>query len=130
MTNKRALEAAAVAVVILGATAIAAAPAQAKGRPGVRASGSCSLAGVWELKAKPDDGRLEVEFEVDTNRAGQTWQVRITDNGQLVARRSARTVAPSGSFTVHARPANRAGADVIRAVGVRGDNTCSATVRL
>jgi hypothetical protein len=92
--------------------------------------GTAGRARVRELKAKPDDGRLEVEFEVDTNRAGQTWQVRITDNGQLVARRSARTVAPSGSFTVHAHPANRAGADVIRTVGVRGDNTCSATVRL
>jgi hypothetical protein len=46
-----------------------------------------------------------------------------------VTDRYATTQAPSGSFTVHARPANRAGTDVIRARATRGDRVCSGTVR-
>ena len=43
--------------------------------------GSCSGASDWKLKLSPQDGKIEVEFEVDSNRVGQTWQVRLTKNG-------------------------------------------------
>jgi hypothetical protein len=128
--NTRAAGAALGLAAMLCATAVAAAPAQAKGGgSGVRASGSCTGAGHWTLKAKADDGRLAVEFEIDTNHAGQVWHVRITDNAHLVTSRTARTVAPSGSFTVHTRSTNRTGVDVIHAHGTRGTHSCSATVR-
>ena len=68
------LLAAAVAVPVL-----AAAPADAKGgSPAVQSSGTCAGGGVWKLKAKHDGGRIEIEFQVDTNRAGQAWRVAIT----------------------------------------------------
>lgn len=41
------------------------------------------------LKAKRDDGRIEVELGVDSNRAGQTWATRVTDNGVVVHSRQA-----------------------------------------
>jgi hypothetical protein len=131
MSHKRAVGAAAgLAAVLCASTLSAAGTAQARGGSGVRAAGSCAVgSGVWTLKAKADDGRLEIEFEVDTNHAGQRWHVRITDNTHLVTDRYATTQAPSGSFTVHARPANRAGTDVIRARATRGDRVCSGTVR-
>ncbi len=99
--------------------------ADASGGTAVRASGACSVGATWKLKAKPDDGRLEIELEVDTNRVGRTWAVRITDDGTSVFSGSRTTLAPSGSFTVHVRPTNPAGSDVIRA---RATDTVSGQV--
>ena len=95
----------------------------------VRASGACAT-GRWELKAKADDGRLEVEFELDTNRNGQTWAVTITDNGTSVFSGNRTTVAPSGSFEIGVHPANRTGADRIVATARRGGQTCTGTVTI
>ncbi len=116
------------AALACGATMLAG-PAQASGGSGVRANGSCTGGGVWKLKAKADDGLIAIEFEVDTNRVGQRWHVRITDNGHLVRDRFATTVAPSGSFTVHPHTRNRAGTDTIRARVTGRDRTCSGLVR-
>jgi hypothetical protein len=110
--------------------AVASAQAQGGGGNRVEASGSCTGGGTWKLKAKPDDGRLEIEFEVDTNVVGQTWATRITDNWVRVYSANRRTVAPSGSFSVELRSANRSGTDVIRARATRGARTCSGSVRL
>jgi hypothetical protein len=118
----------------IGAGALAvAAPAHAQGGGGgVERSGGCSAGAVWKLKAKHDDGRIETEFEVDSNRVGQRWNVRIADNGVLVFSGARRTLAPSGSFTVERRIANRQGADHLRAVAVqpRTGQRCVGTVTL
>src|SRR3954447_26612700 len=39
-------------------------------------TGSCTDGSRWKLKVKNDDGRLEVEGEVDSNTSGQTWAGR------------------------------------------------------
>lgn len=113
---------------------LAAAPAMAShgDSTAVRNSGRCTNGpGVWELKAKPDDAGLEIEFEVDTNRVGQVWHVRITDNRHVVVDRNVRTHAPSGSFTVNPRTADRVGTtDTIRAHAFRGDQVCGGRVRV
>jgi hypothetical protein len=90
--------------------------AQAKGGHDreVRRAGHCSAATVWKLKAKHDDGRVEVEVEVDSNRNGQRWSVAINDNGTRVFTGSRRTHAPSGSFEVERKITNRAGTDRIK----------------
>ena len=105
---------------LTAAIALGAAPAAAfasdsshGGGGGVTRSGSCTGSTDWKLKAKADDGRLEVEFEVDSNQVGQTWQVRLTDNGSQFFAGTRRTVAPSGSFSVETRTANKAGTDRI-----------------
>ena len=114
-------------IVLLGS----ASPALAKGggNGDVRASGPCAT-GSWELKAKLDDGRIEVEAEIDTNRVGQTWAWRLSDNGAQFASGTGTTVAPSGSFEVRRLTANRAGADVLHLTATRGATTCAGTVRL
>lgn len=111
-------------------TAATAGPASAADR--VVKTGSCSAASDWKFKASHDDGRIEVEFEVDSNRVGQAWNWRITDNGALVSRGTARTTAPSGSFTVQRRTADRAGIDLLqaRAVNPANGETCTATIRI
>src|SRR3954451_13382405 len=118
-------------IVLLGS----ASPALAKGGSGggdggdVRASGPCAT-GSWQLKAKLDDGRIEVEAEVDTNRVGQAWAWQLSDNGVRLASGYSKTVAPSGSFEVRRLTANRAGADVLRLTATRGATTSSGLVRL
>ena len=96
-----------------------------------RVAGSCTGRATAKLKAKPDDGRLEVEFEVDQNRNGVRWSVRIRRNGTRVVRTSAVTRAPSGSFSVERKIGNPAGADRIaaRAVSPSGQ-VCRASLTI
>jgi hypothetical protein len=118
--------------VPLSATAASAASGPNKGGGGVSSSGSCSSAGTWKLKAKHDNARIDVEAEVDTKKVGQAWSWQLTDNAVKVASGTARTVAPSGSFTVNRLIANRAGTDRIslRATNAATGQVCSGTVSL
>jgi hypothetical protein len=114
--------------VVLAGAAIPATAADGE----VRTHGACSASGTWKLKAKPDDGRLEVEGEVDVNRNGQTWRWKILRNGNVVANGSATTHAPSGSFSVERRIANPAGSDRIgwRATNPATGNTCQGSLTI
>src|SRR3954454_7963179 len=84
----------------------------AKGTDVIR-TGNCSLSSDWKLKVSPDDGRLEVEFEVDQNRSGQVWNVVLKHNGNTFWSGQRTTAAPSGSFSVTKRTSNAAGTDTI-----------------
>ena len=95
----------------------------------VSSSHACGT-GVIKLKAKHDDGRIEVEAEVDTNRKGQTWSVQLRDNGHSVFKGKRTTHAPSGSFSIEKRIANRAGKDTITVRATRGSKTCATKVTL
>ncbi len=105
-------------------------PAQGKGSDAVRAQGTCSNGATWKLKAKHDDARIEWEFEVDTNRSGQVWSAKVTDNGNKVFAGRRTTHGPSGSFSIERRTADRAGIDTIRATATRGGAVCSAKVKV
>jgi hypothetical protein len=128
--NFRTAIAGTLALGVLGSTAALAPSAFASGGGGVRASGACSMTGTWKLKAKNDDGALEVEAEVDTNRVGQHFTWRITDDSVRVAHGTAVTVAPSGSFAVNRHIANRAGTDKIAFRAVNGSNVCAGSVSI
>ena len=119
----RIVSAAAVFSVCLGV--VSAAPAMA-GDDEVIKRGNCSGSTDWKLKTKTDDGRLEVEGEVDSNVNGQNWNWRILHNGNVAARGSSTTHAPSGSFEVERRVSNAPGADRIgfRATNPRSGETC------
>ena len=119
-------------LTLAGAVTAAVLPATADAKHRVaQASGTCSGAAVSKLKAKPDSGRLEIEFEVDSNRNRQAWRVVLKRNGSTIYRATKKTHAPSGSFSVRKLTANPAGLDKItaRATGPRGQ-VCVATVRI
>jgi hypothetical protein len=117
------------ALGVLGSTAATAASASASGGGGVQKSGACSASGTWKLKN--DNGALQVEAEVDVNRVGQHWSWRLIDNGTRVAFGTAVTVAPSGSFTVHKRIANKAGTDSITFRASNGaGNSCVGSLSI
>ena len=122
------------AVLAAFATPIAlAAPALASGGSGgggVTSKGACVGGGVYKLKARHDNALIQVEYEVDTNHVGQSWAVRLTDNGATIFSGTVKTTAPSGSFTVRKLTANRAGTDVIRAHATMGTHSCGGTVSL
>ncbi|HEY1332350.1 MAG TPA: hypothetical protein VGH10_12880 [Actinomycetota bacterium] len=82
---------------------------------GHETSGSCSGTSDWKLKLSPEDGRIEVEFEVDQNVVGDTWGVRMRDNGVMFFKGQATTEAPSGSFEVRVLADNQPGTDKIQA---------------
>lgn len=109
---------------------VATAPAASAKTVVAQASGQCSLGSHWKMKAKPDDGRMEFELEVDSNRNGQRWTVRITNNRHLVFAGARTTLAPSGSFEVERLTANRAGLDhfVGVATNPRTHEVCIARV--
>ena len=107
-----------VSLVAAGLTLAATVPASAADDDVTR-RGSCSASSTWKLKAKPDDGRLEVEAEVDSNVRGQQWNWRILHGGEVSARGTARTAGASGSFTVERRLVDSSGTDRI---GFRASN--------
>ena len=72
--------------------------ASAKGGDDVRVRGTCTQSSTAKLKLSREDGRIEVEFEVDQNRNGVPWKVTLRRNGSLVASATATTRGPSGSF--------------------------------
>jgi hypothetical protein len=91
-------------------------------------TGSCSDGARWKLKVKTDNGRLEVEGEVDSNRSGQNWQWKIKDNGSVAAKGSATTGGRSGSFSVERKIANQAGTDTVVFRAKRSGEVCTGTI--
>jgi hypothetical protein len=114
------------------ATLLLPAPAAPASDDDVRRAGSCTGSSSSKIKAKPDDGGLEVEFEVDQNVNGVKWKVRLKDNGDVVFRGGRRTKAPSGSFSVERRIANEPGTDEIKGIGrdPASGERCVAKVRI
>jgi hypothetical protein len=87
-------------ILAVAALLVLGSPALGAQRPGVIKAGKCSAGASWKLKAKPEDGGIETEFEVDQNRVGRRWSVVLSRNGSVVFRGTRRTTAPSGSFEV------------------------------
>jgi hypothetical protein len=114
----------AAAVLVTAGTAV---PAQAGDNERIR-EGRCSGSADWKLKVKPDDGRLEVEAEIDSNVNGQTWRWRISHNGSVSARGRSTTRGPSGSFDVERRMSNLSGTDRFRLRATHGDQVCRGRI--
>ena len=130
-TSRRLATALAVPTIVL--SALTAAPAVASGGGDVhQSSGSCSGSTDWKIKAKADDGRIEVEAEVDSNHSGQVWDWTIKHNGSMSAKGASTTRGLSGSFTVRRLMANLSGTDhfVFRAERRSTGAVCRGTISL
>jgi hypothetical protein len=93
--------------------------------------GSCSGSTDWKMKAKADDGRIEVESEIDSNRNGQIWRWTLRHDGKVAADGRSTTRGRSGSFEVERKARNTAGTDAFRfrAVNRASGEVCVARVR-
>ncbi|MCC6832874.1 MAG: hypothetical protein IT200_16170 [Thermoleophilia bacterium] len=103
--------------VALGVATAVAVPsvAMARGDDDIRRAGTCSASATSKIELDDEDGRIEMEFEVDQNRNGVPWRVVITRNGARVFSGVRTTRAPSGSFSLRRVLADGAGREVIRA---------------
>lgn len=120
----------ATAALLLGVTLVGvSSPAEASGGDATIRTGNCSGRADWKIKAKPRDGGIEVEFEVDSNRVGQTWNVTLKNDGNVFFSGQRVTQAPSGSFSVRRLTNNGAGSDFIvgRAVNQKTGEVCRGT---
>jgi hypothetical protein len=115
-----------VSLAACAALALTASPASAKDGDVLRA-GRCTSGTTSKIKLSEENGRIEVEFEVDQNRNGVRWTVSLTRNGSRFARMVRTTRPPSGSFEARALARNAAGAELIRgrAVSPSGE-VCTA----
>jgi hypothetical protein len=128
-TTRRVAAVLAVLGVVLLALTTTPASASGGGDAKIR-TGSCSGSTDWKVKAKSDDGRIEVEAEIDSNKVGQSWSWKFKDNGEVFAKGQSTTTGPSGSFEVRRRPADMPGTDsfVFRAVNPKSGEVCRATI--
>ncbi len=132
MKTRTALAAVTLSTLALPLAAMGPATASHGAGAAVRSHGDCGGPAVWRLKAKPDNGRIEVEAEVDSNRSGQVWDWTIKDNGSTFARGSSTTHGASGSFSVQRGTSNKAGTDriVFRAERRATGDVCRGTISL
>lgn len=88
--------------------------------------GSCSRRSDWKLKLSPENGRIEVEFEVDQNKVGRRWRVVLKREGIRFFRGTRTTRRPSGSFEVRRVAKNGRGKDrfVAKARNLRSGERC------
>ena len=124
-STTKTIAAAFVVAAALGATTAQA--ATAKSGDGVRVAGTCSDTSTSKLKIKHDNGRLQVEFEVDQNRNAVPWTVELRKDGRLVFQGTRLTAAPSGSFSLERRIAGTTG--IIKARATRNGEVCSANMQ-
>lgn len=75
--------------------ALAIAPEGIAKRGDVRVAGKCAGPSTSKLKLSEEDGRVEVEFEVDQNRNGVRWTVVLNRKGTRVARVTKRRGLPA-----------------------------------
>lgn len=115
----------ALTVALAGAALVLAPAAPAKGGNGVRVAGTCTKASTAKLKLSPENDRVELEFEVDQNRNGVTWNVIVTRNGSTVVSTTATTRPPSGSFSIRRVMAGGPATVVATATSPSGER-CSA----
>ena len=101
------------------ATALVAIPATSAKDGDVLVRGTCTGATTSKLKLSEEDGRIEVEFEVDQNRNGVRWTVTLRRPTALLVRTTRVTRGPSGSFVLRRVVGNRAGSDRIIARATR-----------
>ena len=114
--------------VIAAAAALVAVPATAAKDGDVLVRGTCTKASASKLKLSEEDGRIEVEFEVDQNRNGVRWTIVLRRPSAVLVRTTRVTRAPSGSFELRRVVADLAGSDRIsaRATSPSGE-VCRAT---
>jgi hypothetical protein len=123
MLNARVIPLAAV-LTISGAVLAVAPVASAKNGDGVRVSGVCMHKSTSNLKLSGEDGKVEVEFQVDQNRNGVPWKVSLRRNGSIVTSTTATTRSPSGSFSLRRVIPGAHGTFV--AIATRSGETCTA----
>ena len=116
---------------VLALTVVGSAAAHANPADVIR-RGNCSGSSDWKLKLSPENGLIEVEYEVDSNKVGQTWRVRLFHDGNRFFVGTRTTAGASGSFTVRKVVGNHSGTDSFRAraTNLASGETCGGSASI
>lgn len=76
-------------------------------------AGSCSAGSRWELSLERERGIIDIDLDLDTTRAGQTWTIRLKHDGTLFSRIT-RVSDREGEIEVDRWRANTPGEDRIK----------------
>lgn len=123
---------AALATILSLAIALLALPGTAAASQEKERQGSCRAGSEWYLYVgREDGGRLEVDFEVESDRRGEAWRVRLTNDGQAFFR-GTRTTNRAGEFDVERYTRDGRGTDriVARATSLSTGEVCRAVIRI
>ncbi|NJN23476.1 MAG: hypothetical protein HC810_02540 [Acaryochloridaceae cyanobacterium RL_2_7] len=119
------------AIAGLAAVAMNSVPLAAQAKDGdVIQRVSCSQRSEIKLKASPENGRIEVEAEIDDSVPGQRWRLVMKKNSQTIFN-GVRQVNSLGNVEVRVLTPNGAGVENIVA-NARNLNTgeqCNVSVR-
>lgn len=113
----------------VGLLAVASAPAASAKSPRVIETAQCGPV-FTKLKVSPEDGGMEVEYELDQNRTGKRWSLRMSLDGQQVASGSRVTAGRSGSFEWRVVTADPAGTNTWTVTARRGSTTCTLSASM
>lgn len=96
-----------------------------------RREGSCSGGpSEWKLVVRRESAStLRIRYEIEGGKAGQTWQLFISDNGTRIY--AGNKVSGAGGYVrVRRETADRSGTDLIKATGVNLDSgeSCSGSL--
>lgn len=82
-----------------------------------------------KISASPENGRIELEYEVDNAQPGDTWKIVIRKNGAVILRTQKRVNA-AGNAEVRVLTPNGNGNERIKATATRvgGGGSCAANV--
>jgi hypothetical protein len=116
----------AVGTALVASLAVAVTPLASAKDGDILAAGVCTKGSTSKIKLSEENGRIEVEFEVDQNRNGVRWSVAIRQRGQVVRRLVRVTRGPSGSFEARVVLPDRPGGDRISASATRRGESCTA----
>ena len=119
------------AIALIGAAMLAfpAAVSVAAKDGDVIRTGACTNNSDWKLKLSPENGHIEVEFEVDSNVNGQIWNVKLKKDGNVFFSGQKTTQGPSGSFEVRRVVNNGAGTETFvgKATNPQTGEVCRGT---
>ena len=114
------------ALVVAGATVAVAAPVLAD----TERHGACSQGNArYDFDVDRDDGRFEVDLEVESNRPGQKWRLKLFHDGERVLSTVRRTDR-EGEVEYDRDLRNTAGKDAFRARAVNLGNGEVCTARI
>jgi hypothetical protein len=128
-SQRRTLRVGAITLAVAAAAAMTAVPVSADVEREQR--GACGGTSRWELSLEKEHGRIEIDLELDTRRAGRAWRITMAHEGAsfLTTR---RVTDREGEVDLDRRRSDRASRDRIsfRAVDTVNGEVCRGSVRI